>query len=232
MKPNKKHVLEILNNPDNHDKLLDGWDKYVIITQFQEFYPEFADYIPWEIEEVSVERNRQGHWQFYFYGEENGEPQKYWLSHRRLGQSPATAKRQRVIQAARHHIKHQTDAFHDESKCKHTTPYGRNVWRWFCNNCDKRLRRRHAEVDHETPTFMELLNDWLGKNKYTYDTLPLIEDKEGHVNYGFRTGDALNWAQYHYDNAKLQILCSDCHWEKTTEHVEPFRRINADAQSA
>lgn len=220
MKLDKKKVKQILNNRKNWDNLLDGFDGYLVLFQFKEHYPDFETYIPYKVEEISVEQNKQGHWQFHFHGEWEGDAAKEWLSWKRLGQSADKAQKSRVVQAAREVIKRQRAHFVMQRGRPSSKWIEAKDKIWVCEECSTVLTIRTIQVDHIKPTFMELFQGFMAKHKFTWANIPIreIEDDDGSfANYIFFNAVALDWAEYHHKHAKLQILCMPCHMEKTLE---------------
>lgn len=84
-----------------------------------------------------------------------------------------------------------------------------------CPSCGKPIsERKKAHVDHKTRSFMDLFNEFTGKQ----DKLPTeFRSLGNHLCHIFKDEDAIMheaWKQYHLDNADYQILCASCNIKK------------------
>lgn len=78
------------------------------------------------------------------------------------------------------------------------------------------------EVDHADPTFIEILNEFVEVNK---DCLPKTFDSKSRSDnkLTFEVKDKnfeLRWQCHHFEKAKLQMLCVNCHKLKTNKKPE------------
>jgi 5-methylcytosine-specific restriction endonuclease McrA len=119
--------------------------------------------------------------------------------------------RQRLIQAMR-------GALH-ESSCSM-----KQVNTSQCSACKQRTK---CEIDHVSPTFSDMVADFLAKMP------PPNEFKEvDNQAWTFRQEDSMfrqAWVSYHDAHAQLQPLCHDCHRAKTSKDATTRHRTHPDS---
>ena len=69
-----------------------------------------------------------------------------------------------------------------------------------------KLRKPGYHVDHE-PAFKKLVNDWLAARGMTIDDVQVTPSEDNQVYTGLReAGQAYDWAAYHLEHARFQVL--------------------------
>ena len=83
----------------------------------------------------------------------------------------------------------------------------------ICAHCGKQTK---CSVDHKNPTFKKLTLDFLALNTLPVPTIFAKKPKTNEEIFADTDNDFNNnWIQYHQKNAVLQLLCDECHKEKT-----------------
>jgi len=111
-------------------------------------------------------------------------------------------KMHRVKQAARKAVE-----IHKKNFRNHTKPN--------CNRCGVEVHGLDAEVDHKDPTFITLFNNFF--NNYDREDILSTVGKAPYEDIWYFTNIKMqnNWIKYHLNNCNLQLLCVNCHKNKT-----------------
>ena len=110
-----------------------------------------------------------------------------------------------------------TTAFRDvvqETQIKNYRDFKNNN----CEKCGVSVYGLAGEVDHKTKTFSQLTRAFMDENNYTEEYLHgFIEKRYAHDNFYYFNNKSLHydWAEFHKKNAELQLLCKNCHANKT-----------------
>jgi hypothetical protein len=69
------------------------------------------------------------------------------------------------------------------------------------------VRKDNCHVDHESPTFSEIMQDWLSANHLLEEEIPLVGDEDGAMFAKLADAElADDFRQYHLANAKLRVV--------------------------
>ena len=87
-----------------------------------------------------------------------------------------------------------------------------------CEKCGADAYGLAGEVDHKTKSFSQLTRDFMDENNYTEeDIYKFVKKRYDHDNFYYFDNKSLSydWAEFHKKNAELQLLCKNCHANKT-----------------
>ena len=89
----------------------------------------------------------------------------------------------------------------------------------ICEKCGAKAERLDGEVDHKYDSFKKLIEKFISEKEYEVEYLSSVIKEELATADGFHvfTDPQLKeeWAQFHKQHASLQLLCTECHKEKT-----------------
>jgi len=119
-------------------------------------------------------------------------------------------KMHRVKQAARKAVEIQKKDF-------------RNITKPNCNKCGFEVHGLEAEVDHKDPTFTNLFKNFFKKFDEELLINNITKTKTEDIWYFSNDKIKKEWQEYHQKNAVLQLLCKNCHKNKTSIEKKGYK---------
>ena len=92
-----------------------------------------------------------------------------------------------------------------------------------CENCGASAERLGGHMDHKDESFKNLTTKFIDKNQYKHEHLISFIKEDDATADGFYVffdnGLKEKWLQFHEQHASLQLLCTECHDQKTRKEI-------------
>lgn len=99
------------------------------------------------------------------------------------------------------------------------TTFKKQTNRYWCVVGKHEVAEEDVHIDHDNPSFSDLINDFVGTENIQLDEITYV--KKNYQQRQFKDENLKRkWQVYHKNEAKLQILCSQCNLRKKKNKME------------